>query len=322
MNCSCYNRFGDNMEVYDLRPRGYCHGVAKALSMVKKASLDESIPKPIYVLGLIVHNKKITEAFKSLGVISLDTPNKTRLELLDLVDQGTVIMTAHGVSDGVKEKALSKGLNVIDATCKDVTKVHDAVKNHLKEGYEIVYIGHKNHPEPEGVLGISPEITFLTNKTDALNYQMRNPHHKLFVTNQTTLSRYDINVVLDVLRLKYPDLIFDDDICDATTLRQKAVIEQPLVELCIVVGDTLSSNSNKLQFVSEHERNIKSFRVEDVSEINPEWFKGIKKISLTSGASTPTAVTNEILGFLRQFNYEDKSTWDTTSKLTYLDILG
>ncbi|MDY0210572.1 MAG: 4-hydroxy-3-methylbut-2-enyl diphosphate reductase [Acholeplasma sp.] len=310
------------MEVIDLRPRGYCHGVAKALHIVKKVIEDPTYPRPIYVLGLIVHNKKITESFKALGVISLDTPHKTRLELLDLIESGTVIMTAHGVSSSVKDKALKKGLSVVDATCKDVTKVHDAVKAHLKDGYEVAYIGHKNHPEPEGILGISDQISFLTNKTDAMNYQMKNANHQLFVTNQTTLSRYDINVVLDVLKLKYPNLIFDDDICDATTLRQNAVIEQPDVELCIVVGDQLSSNSNKLQFVSEHERKIKSHRVEDIKDINPEWFKGLKKISLTSGASTPTAVTNEILHYLKSFVYEDQTTWQTTSKLTYLDILG
>lgn len=310
------------MKVIDLRPRGYCHGVVRALQMVKKVIQDETYPRPIHILGLIVHNKKITEAFTHFGVISLDDPNKTRLELLDQIDTGTVIMTAHGVSDLVILKATQKGLTVVNATCKDVTKVHDAVKTHLDLGYEVVYIGHKNHPEPEGILGISPDITFLTNAVEAMNFKPKYPNKPLFVTNQTTLSRYDIEVVLNVLKVKYPDLVFDDDICDATTTRQKAVIEQEAVDLCIVVGDTLSSNSNKLAFVSQHERNIMSYRVEGVSDINPEWFKSVSSVSVTSGASTPTKLTNEVIQYLKQFEYEKKETWEHVSSLTYLDILA
>lgn len=310
------------MNVIDLRPRGYCHGVAKALHMVKKTIEDDQYPRPIHILGLIVHNKKITEAFRHFGVISLDNPNKTRLALLDDITSGTVIMTAHGVSDQVIEKAKAKGLTIVNATCKDVSKVHDAVKKHLNLGYEIVYIGHKNHPEPEGILGISEEISFLTNAVDALNFTQKYPEKPLFVTNQTTLSRYDIDVVLNVLKIKYPDLLFDDDICDATTTRQQAVIEQPLVDLCIVVGDALSSNSNKLAFVSTHERNIPSYRVEGVSDIDPAWFKTAQSVSVTSGASTPTKVTNEVIQYLKQFDYNKKETWTHVSSLTYLDILS
>lgn len=310
------------MKVIDLRPRGYCHGVVRALQMVKKVIQDESFPRPIYILGLIVHNKKITEAFSHFGVISLDNPTKTRLELLDQIESGTVIMTAHGVSDQVILKATQKGLNVVNATCRDVTKVHDAVKTHLDSGYEVVYIGHKNHPEPEGILGISPDISFITNAVEAMNFMPKYPDKPLFVTNQTTLSRYDIDVVLNVLKVKYPNLLFDDDICDATTTRQKAVIEQEPVDLCIVVGDTLSSNSNKLAFVSEHERNIKSYRIEGVSEIDPQWFKTVNSVSVTSGASTPTKLTNEVIQYLKQFEYEKKETWNHVSSLTYLDILA
>lgn len=315
-------RLGDCMNVIDLRPRGYCHGVVRALQMVKKVIQDESYPRPIHILGLIVHNKRITEAFSHFGVVSLDDPKKTRLELLDSIESGTVIMTAHGVSDQVIAKATEKGLTVVNATCKDVTKVHDAVKTHLELGYEVVYIGHENHPEPEGVLGISKDITFLSKAIDAMNFIQRFPDRPLFVTNQTTLSRYDINVVLDVLKVKYPDLTFDDDICDATTTRQKAVIEQPKVDLCIVVGDSLSSNSNKLAFVSTQERNIPSFRIEGVSDINPEWFKDVESVSITSGASTPTKLTNEVIQYLKQFEYTKKETWEHVSYLTYLDILA
>ncbi len=310
------------MKVIDLRPRGYCHGVVRALQMVKKVIQDETYPRPIHILGLIVHNKKITEAFSYFGVVSLDDPSKTRLELLDQIESGTVIMTAHGVSDQVILKATQKGLTVVNATCRDVTKVHDAVKTHLDLGYEVVYIGHKNHPEPEGILGISADISFLTNAVEAMNFIQKYPNKRLFVTNQTTLSRYDIDIVLNVLTVKYPDLLFDDDICDATTTRQKAVIGQEKVDLCIVVGDALSSNSNKLAFVSEHERQIKSHRIEGVSDIDPAWFKSVQSVSVTSGASTPTKLTNEVIDYLKQFEYEKKETWRHVSSLTYLDILS
>lgn len=311
-----------SLEVKDLRPRGYCHGVVRALQIVKKVIKDDTYPRPIYILGLIVHNKKITEAFKHYGVISLEDSNKTRLELLDEINEGTVIFTAHGVSEQVIDKAKHKNLTYLNATCKDVDKVHIAVKEKLGEGYEVTYIGHKNHPEPEGVLGISNEITFLETKLDALNFVMKDPNKPLFVTNQTTLSRYDINEVLDVLLVKYPNLLFDDDICDATTLRQKAVIDQEDSDLLIVVGDQLSSNSNKLAFVSQQSRNIKSIRIESVEDIDIDWLKDIKKISVTAGASTPTKVTQEVINFLKQFDKTNPDTWNTSSKLTYLDILS
>ncbi|HKL61351.1 MAG TPA: 4-hydroxy-3-methylbut-2-enyl diphosphate reductase [Acholeplasma sp.] len=310
------------LTVTDLRPRGYCHGVVRALQIVKKIIKDESYPRPIYILGLIVHNKKITEAFNHYGVISLDNKDKTRLELLDDINTGTVIFTAHGVSDQVIDKANSKKMTIVNATCRDVEKVHDAVKLHLEKEFEVAYIGHLNHPEPEGILGISKDITFLSNKIDALNYKMRDPNKQLFITNQTTLARQDINDVLDVLYVKYPNLIFDDDICDATTKRQQAVIDQPDVDLLIVVGDSLSSNSNKLAFVSNHNRGIKSVRIEGVEDIDINWFKDLKRISVTSGASTPTKVTTEVITFLKQLDLDNKLTWDNASKLDYLDILS
>lgn len=308
--------------VKDLRPRGYCHGVVRALQIVKKVINDETYPRPIYILGLIVHNKKITEAFKHYGVISLEDTSKTRLELLDQISTGTVIFTAHGVSDLVIKKAKEKKLTYLNATCKDVDKVHLAVKEKLDEGYEVCYIGHKNHPEPEGVLGISSDITFLETKIDALNFNKKDESKKLFVTNQTTLSRYDIDEVLDVLKIKYPELLFDDDICDATTKRQQAVINQEDSDLLIVIGDSLSSNSNKLAFVSEHNRNIKSIRIESIEDIKLEWLNDINIVSVTSGASTPTKVTNEVIEFLRQYDKSNPNTWNHQSKLTYLDILS
>ncbi|MCR3905657.1 MAG: 4-hydroxy-3-methylbut-2-enyl diphosphate reductase [Tenericutes bacterium] len=309
------------MKVIDLTPRGYCHGVLNALAIVKKVIKTESYPRPIYVLGQIVHNQKITKAFKEFGVISLDQKGKTRLEMLEQVDQGTVIFTAHGISDLVIERAKEKGLTYLNATCRDVYKVHKAVKEKLAEGYEIIYIGHRNHPEPEAILDIDPKIYFVEDEKDALLLPNELKDKKVFVTNQTTLSLYDIDSVLKILESKYPNYLFDNEICNATTVRQEAVKNQEKVDLMLVVGDEKSSNSNKLAFVGNHYQNIPSYLINGVEDINLEWLNGIESVSVTSGASTPTVVTEEVINFLKQYKKDDPKTWDHESKLDILDIL-
>lgn len=313
-----YNKTGDKMEVYDLRPRGFCHGVARALQIVKKATLDDTLEKPLYILGLIVHNKKLKEALNELGVVSLEKSGKTRLELVDEIKEGTAILTAHGVSELVKEKLAKKKIPYIDATCKDVYHVHDHIKEHL-DTHEIIYIGKKDHPEVEGVLGLSSEITLVTNTHDASLY-LKKTDKPIYVTNQTTLSLFDVFSILQELEKRY-QIEFDNDICKATTMRQEAVIKQPKSDLLLVVGDSLSSNSNKLKEVSIRE-NTPSYRIETVDDISIDWLLNINSVNVTSGASTPRAITEEVITFLKNFNKDDKSTWDNKSKLSYYDILG
>ena len=309
------------MKVIDLTPRGYCHGVLNALAMVKKVIKTESYPRPIYVLGQIVHNEKITKAFDAYGVISLDQKGKTRLEMIEEINSGTVIFTAHGISDQVIERAKEKGLVFLNATCRDVYKVHKAVKDKLVEGYEIIYIGHRNHPEPEAILAIDPKIYFVEDEKDALLLPNELANHKIFVTNQTTLSLYDIESVLKILEMKYPNYLFDNEICNATTVRQEAVVNQEVVDLMLVVGDQMSSNSNKLAYVGEKAKKIKSHLIGGVDDIDLNWLKGIESVSVTSGASTPTIVTNEVVEFLKQYKENDPKTWDHQTKLDILDIL-
>ncbi len=309
------------MQVYDLTPRGYCHGVLNALAIVKKVIKTESYPRPIYVLGQIVHNKKITEAFNRFGVISLDQKGKTRLEMLEEIDSGTVIFTAHGISNQAIERAKEKGLITLNATCRDVIKVHNAVKNKLAEGYKVIYIGHRNHPEPEAVLAISQDIYFVEDEKDALLLPQEFSQYPLFVTNQTTLSLYDIEAVLKIIETKYPHYLFDNEICNATTVRQNAVKEQPDVDLMLVVGDTLSSNSNKLRDVGKKAKNIPSYLISGVEDIDLHWLKDVNSVSVTSGASTPTVVTEEVISFLKHYQKDDPTTWDHQSKLTVEDIL-
>lgn len=304
------------MIVNDLRPRGYCHGVARALSIVKKAILDESLEKPIYILGLIVHNKKIKEAFLHYGVISLE--GTSRIEMAHQVKHGTVILTAHGVSPEVKNILYDKNIKTIDATCSDVYKVHDHILTY-QDTHEVLYIGKPLHPEVEGVLGLSDKIQLISTLEQAKAYQ-KQTDKPIYITNQTTLSLYDIFPIVEAIKSRY-DVTFDNDICRATTMRQDAVIKQPPCDVLIVVGDTLSSNTAKLQEVSLH-NHTPSYRIETLDDIDPNWFKEVKTVNVTSGASTPKAITEEVIRYLKQFDYQKKETWPHVSSLTHLDILG
>ncbi len=309
------------MEVIKITPRGYCHGVVNALVLVKRIIADETYPRPIYVLGQIVHNRQITDFFSTHGVISLDEPGKTRMEMLESIDSGTVIFTAHGVSHNVIDRAKEKNLTYVNATCSDVTKVHDAVLSKLEEGYKVIYIGHRNHPEPEAVLDLSDDIYFVENEKDVLLLPKDLDDEKIFVTNQTTLSRYDIDSVLNLISTKYPNHIFDNEICRATTIRQDAVMNQDNVDLMLVVGDQKSSNSNKLVQVGLKTKATKSYLIQNVSDINLSWLNDADTVSVTSGASTPTSVTNEVIAFIKQYKKDDPNTWDHQSKINVEDIL-
>lgn len=313
-------RLGDKMKTIDLKPRGYCHGVLNALAIVKKAVRDHNYPRPIYILGQIVHNQKITKAFEALGVISLDEPGKTRLEMLEPIQEGTVIFTAHGVSEQAIALAKQKGLTYLNATCRDVLKVHKAVKQKLSDGYTVIYIGHRNHPEPEAILAISDHILFVEDERDVLMLPLM-PDHKLFVTNQTTLSLFDIEPVIKMISSRYPHYEFDDNICNATTVRQQAVMDQEDADLMLVVGDIKSSNSNKLRDVAMQSKGIPAYLIRGVEDIDLSWLAHANRISVTSGASTPTSVTNEVIKFLQQYKKDDPTTWDHQTLLTEKDIL-
>ncbi len=290
------------MKINKITPRGYCHGVVNAIKTLENIIDDESYERPIHMLGMIIHNKHTTNYFKDKGVIIVDGKSKTRLELLDEIDSGTVVITAHGCSPEVIEKATNKGLTIVDATCKDVNKVHTNIQNKLEQGYEIIYIGKNMHPETEGVLGISDKINLVTNISDLNKINFQN-NYKYYVTNQTTLSKFDIQFVFDELKLLNDQFIeYDDEICDATTVRQNAVITQEKVDYCIVVGDKKSSNTAKLAEVSEKYANIKAIQIETIDDLDLDIIRNVSSISVTSGASTPTHITNEVIDTLEKLN--------------------
>jgi len=295
------------VDVVKISPRGYCYGVVDAMTLALKTAQNLNVPRPIYILGMIVHNSHVTKAFEEEGIITLDGAN--RLELLEKVDRGTVIFTAHGVSPEVRRRAREKGLTIVDATCPDVTRTHDLIREKVAEGYEIIYIGKRNHPEPEGAVGIAPDkVHLIESEEDIANLRLRTD--KVAITNQTTMSQWDIRHLINSLLELYPKAEVHNEICLATQLRQEAVAEQAkAADLVIVVGDPRSNNSNRLAQVAEQIAGVKAYRVADVTEISPEWLKGPRKVAVTSGASTPTPITREVIAYLEQFDPEDESTW-------------
>ncbi|MFK4565687.1 4-hydroxy-3-methylbut-2-enyl diphosphate reductase [Enterococcus sp. UD-01] len=295
------------MRIVNISPRGYCYGVVDAMVIARNASLDETLPRPIYILGMIVHNKHVTDAFESIGIHTLDGAN--REEILAQINQGTVIFTAHGTSPKVKALAIEKGLTVIDATCPDVTITHELIKEKVNEGYKVIYIGKKNHPEPEGAVGVAPEHVSLVATAEDVE-QLTLSAEKIFVTNQTTMSQWDVSDLMALIQKKYPHVVIHKDICKATQIRQEAVVEQAQgCDLTIVVGDPKSNNSNRLAQVSIEQAHVLAYRVADVSQINPEWLKGVNQIAVTAGASTPTQIVREVIEYLQQFDEKDPATY-------------
>lgn len=307
------------MEIIKISPRGYCYGVVDAMVIARNAALDKSLPRPIYILGMIVHNKHVTDAFAEEGIITLD--GQDRKDILSKVDKGTVIFTAHGVSPEIREIAKQKGLVTIDATCPDVTKTHDLIKEKEKEGYEIIYIGKKGHPEPEGAVGVAPEIVHLV-ETAADVERLTIKSENIIVTNQTTMSQWDVQAIMKLVQEKYPHVEQHKEICLATQVRQEAVAAQAgAADLLIVVGDPMSNNSNRLAQVSEEIAHTRAHRVADVSEIKLEWLEGVSKAAVTAGASTPTPIVREVIQFLEQYDENDPATWNREKSVPLSKIL-
>lgn len=293
------------MEVIKITPRGYCYGVVDALQIARQAAKDTSLPRPIYIIGQIIHNRHAIDELTGMGVVTLDGPD--RLTILEQVKEGTVIFTAHGVSPQVKLQAQARGLHCIDATCPDVTVTHDLVRNLVAQGYYILYIGKKGHPEPEGVIGEVPGHASLIETeadVDALTLAPEQ-EQKLAISTQTTLSKWDTQRVIEYIKVRYPQVQVYVDICKATQTRQEAVAEQAKgADLTIVVGDPRSNNTNRLVQVSEELAGVPAIRIEDLSQLKPEWIKGKKRVAVTAGASTPSQLTREVIRYLEQYQAE------------------
>ena len=291
------------MQVKAITPRGYCKGVVRAIEIAKNAQNEQ---QPIYILGMIVHNQYIVDALKERGIQTIDIPGQTRLELLNQIQHGTVIVTAHGASDQVFQKAKSKGLNVIDASCLDVIKTHDLIKEKLNERYDILYIGKKGHPEAEGAISIDEKrVHLITSKNDI---QMMDPNKHYVMTNQTTMSLYDVYDLCEYAKTILPHVTIEKETCTATKIRQEAIknMEED-IDIVFIVGDPHSNNTQKLASIASEKKEV--HMIESLDDLNINWLKGKKKAAVSSGASTPTYLTNQVIEFLHQFNENDPQTF-------------
>jgi 4-hydroxy-3-methylbut-2-enyl diphosphate reductase len=283
------------VDVLKITPRGYCHGVVEAIRAAKQTAKAHPGEK-IRMLGYLVHNSHVTDELQANGIELVDSDN--RLEGLDRIDSGTVIFTAHGVSPLVKERAAARGLNLVDATCSDVVVTHELVKDLAERGYDVVYIGRRGHPEPEGVLGEAPGQVHLVQDpedVDALDIH----NDKIAVTCQTTLSIWDTASMIKRVKDKYPQTEAYNEICRATQDRQEAAVEAAKeCDVVVVVGSQRSSNSRRLVQVVEELAHKPAYLVDTAKDIRPEWFTGKKRVGVTSGASTPTQLTREVIEFL------------------------
>ena len=283
------------MDVLKITPRGYCHGVVEAIRAAKQTAKARPGEK-IAMLGYLVHNQHVTDELQASGIELVD--RDSRLQGLDEIGGGTVIFTAHGVSPAVKEKARARGLHAVDATCSDVVVTHDLVKDLAERGYDIVYIGRRGHPEPEGVLGEAPGKVHLVQDPEDVD-ALEISNQKIAVTCQTTLSIWDTAAMIKRVREKYPQTEAYNEICRATQDRQEAAVEAAgECDVVIVVGSERSSNSKRLVQVVREMAHKPAYLVDTVSDIKPEWLKGAKRVGVTSGASTPSQLTREVIAYL------------------------
>lgn len=278
-------------------PRGYCAGVDRAVVTVEKA-LD-LYGAPVYVRKQIVHNKHVVETLEKRGAIFVD-------EVEEVPEGSTVVFSAHGVAPEVHTQAAERQLKTIDATCPLVTKVHSEAKRFASEGYDIILIGHDGHEEVVGTMGEAPEaITLVEDPASAADLEVENPD-KLVWLSQTTLSVDETMQTVNALQGRFPDLMSppSDDICYATQNRQVAVKEIARgSDVVIVVGSGNSSNSVRLVEVALEAGAGSAYRVDSAQEIDPTWFDGATTVGVTSGASVPDVLVNDVLDSLKELGF-------------------
>ncbi len=291
------------MRVILAQPRGFCAGVERAIEIVE-AALEQHGP-PIYVRHEIVHNPRVVENLRARGV--------RFVEQIDQVPEGAIaVFSAHGVSRKVEEAASTRNLRSLDATCPLVSKVHKEGRRYSARGYDIILIGHENHPEVEGTVGQIPGPVHLVSDVEgAAALKVRDPRKVAYIT-QTTLSVDDTREVISALRQRFPEIVGPDvkDICYATQNRQAAVRALAAqVDLLLVVGAENSSNSNRLCEVA-NDCGVPSYLLEDPSRLDPDWLVGVESIGVTAGASTPEELVSELIERLREHADLELSTMD------------
>jgi 4-hydroxy-3-methylbut-2-enyl diphosphate reductase len=285
------------MEIILANPRGFCAGVDRAIEIVERAI--EVFGAPIYVRHEVVHNRYVVDGLRNRGAVFVE-------ELSEVPEKSTVIFSAHGVSKAIQQEAQERGLQVFDATCPLVTKVHIEVHQHANEGRELIFIGHAGHPEVEGTMGqyVNPNggIYLVESPDDVETLQVKHPENLAYVT-QTTLSIDDTQAVVNALKKRFPRIIGPrkDDICYATQNRQDAV--KKLAAYCdviLVVGSPNSSNSNRLREIAE-KLGRSAYLIDDADQLQRVWIDGAQKIGVTAGASAPEILVTKVITKLKEW---------------------
>ncbi len=285
------------MDVVLAQPRGFCAGVDRAIEIVERAL--EQFGAPVYVRHEIVHNTHVVQDLRAKGAVFVEA-------LADVPVGALVIFSAHGVAKAVQREAQARGLRVFDATCPLVTKVHVEVAKMRAQGREIVMIGHRGHPEVEGTMGQFEEggdsgMYLVETVADVARLQVKNPEALAYVT-QTTLSLDDAAAVVAALQKRFANIVEPKraDICYATQNRQDAVkFMAPQVDVVIVIGSPMSSNSNRLREVAER-FGVPAYLVDSASDLDPSWIAGRKQVGVTAGASAPDVLVRQLVERLKQ----------------------
>jgi len=286
------NKKVESMQILLASPRGFCAGVERAIETVREAIRQHG--RPVYVLHEIVHNKHVLQELEDLGAIFVE-------ELQDIPAGEICIFSAHGVSVAIEEKAKKLGLRTIDATCPLVGSVHRMVEKYHAESYDVIIIGHHRHPEVEGTAGrVQRRVHIVANEEEARSLEVSDPDRVAYVT-QTTLSQDDIVTIQRILLNRFPGLQGPkSNICFATENRQNAVrnlAEQ--TDLIFVVGSKNSSNSNRLREVARR-AGTEAYLIDDRSDIDPNWLKGVRRVGITAGASAPERLVLGVIDCLRE----------------------
>ena len=289
------------------KPRGFCAGVERAIDIVEQAL--EVFDKPVYVRKEIVHNRHVVEALRDKGAVFVE-------EISDIPAGATAIFSAHGVAPSVWDDAKGKRLRILDATCPLVTKVHLEVQRYAREDYSIILIGHEDHDEVIGTRGEAPDRIQVVDAVEGVR-KLRVPDpQKVVCLTQTTLSVDDTADIMDALRERFPAMTLPakDDICYATQNRQHAVKEMAKeVDLVLVIGATNSSNSNRLREVAET-AGVKARLIQQGADLDPSDFEGVTRVGVTSGASTPEFLVQEVVDYCRRLGVNDVNDLTVTEE--------
>ncbi|MEZ6194143.1 MAG: 4-hydroxy-3-methylbut-2-enyl diphosphate reductase [Planctomycetota bacterium] len=289
------------MKVNLAEPRGFCAGVERAIDIVE-LSLAK-FGSPVYVRKEIVHNRTVVDGLKPKGAIFVD-------ELHEVPDNSVVVFSAHGVSPAVREEAERRGLEVIDATCPLVAKVHIEVVNYVRKGYKLILIGHDGHEEVEGTMGEAPTDTVLVETLDDVASLEFPDDQKLALVTQTTLSLDDTAEIVAAIKAKFPhvETPSKDDICYATQNRQQAIKKMvPETDVFLILGAANSSNSQRLKEVAQS-MGRDAYLIPTADELDPKWLEGHKSVGVSAGASAPESLVEELLVRLKELGYDDTQT--------------